>query len=397
MTPMRKELRRAALIPALALVTGLALSPTLAVAQDDRYRPSSFSSLGAAKARAFGADFFVDNRDRDPHGTDVFDAGLRFRFQIGEKTELFANIIADRVVALPETPAVPPSPRDLIFAGPSRVIPGVYVGEHPYLDKRGDASFDAFVPGTIALGATRTLRRDEYGVSVGLSGALIIPLAGSLNALRSGANSGSVDFTLAGLFAGEILGGQSHGRLGFTLAGNGSWPDRSFAVNGNTVETAETNIGLGNRLDLGLAWIRPVTDSLAAAVELRATKELVGDEREDAISPVDVLLGVHKTFGRFTLAASLLRHFRSLPSGALRVNPLGGAIDLSNVSAADRNAFLAQVGLGAAAPNLREGAHIVAIGVTAATLPAGAVRIAPTYTIRSEHNIGYVFNLTFRP
>ena len=28
---------------------------------------------------------------------------------------------------------------------------------------------------------------------------------------------------------------------------------------------------------------------------------------------------------------------------------------------------------------------------------AGAVRIAPTYTIRSEHNIGYVFNLTFRP
>lgn len=391
---MRKEPRRAALLPALLI---LALAPAVAAPQDDRYRPASFTSLGVAKARAFGADFFVDNRDRDPHGVDVFDAGFRFRFQLGERTELFANIIADRVVALPETPAVPPSPRDLIFAGPSRVIPGVYVGEHPYLDKRGDASFDAFVPGVISLGATRTLHRDEYGVSVGLSGALSIPLAGSLNALRSGANSGSVDLTVAGLFAGEILGGQSHGRLGFTLAGNGSWPDRSFAVSGSTVEAVETDIGLGNRLDLGLAWIRPITESLAAGIELRSTKELVGDEREDAISPVDVLLGVHKRFGRFTLSASLLRHFRSLPSGALRVNPLGGAIDLSNVSVTDRSAFLTQVGLGAAAPRVRDGAHIVAVGVTAATLPAGAVRIAPTYTVRSEHNIGYVFNLTFHP
>ena len=81
----------------------------------------------------------------------------------------------------------------------------------------------------------------------------------------------------------------------------------------------------------------------------------------------------------------------------LQLNPLAGAIDLSNVSIADRNAFLARVGLGPAADKLREGAHIVAIGVTSATLPAGAVRIAPTHTVRSEHNIGYIFTLTFRP
>jgi len=81
----------------------------------------------------------------------------------------------------------------------------------------------------------------------------------------------------------------------------------------------------------------------------------------------------------------------------LRANPLAGAIDLSNVTVADRNAFLARVGLGAAAGQIRDDAHIVAIGVTSTTLPAGAVRIAPTYNIRSEHNLGYIFTLTWRP
>lgn len=377
----------------------LSIEPARVRAEDgDAFRPTSFASLSVPKARTFSADFFVDNRDRDPLGADVFDTGFRFRYQLGDWTEVFANVIADRVVALPETPAIPSAPRDLIFAGPSRAIPNTFVGEHPYLDKRGEAKFDAFIPGTIAIGLTRTTYNDlDNGRTAGVSAAIVIPMAGSLNALRSGANSGSLDFALAGLASTRLLGGKAHGRIGFTLAGSGSWPNRSFSVSGSSVEKVETDIGIGHRLDLGLAWIRPITDSLAGAFEMRATKEFVGEERIDAISPVDVTLGLQKAFGRFTLSASLLRHFRSLPSGELRANPLAGAIDLSNVSVADRNAFLAQVGLGPAAGQLRDGAHIVAIGVTSATLPAGAVRIAPTYTIRSEHNIGYIFALTFRP
>ncbi len=391
---MNIQLRGGPGVAALLLTLGHA---SVSAEDGERFRPTSFTALSMAKAETFGADFYVDNRDRDPHGADVFDAGFRFRYQLGDRTQIFANVVADRVVALPETPAIPPSPRDLIFAGSSRLIPNTFVGEHPYLDKRGEASFDAFIPGTIAAGLTRTLRHDEYGISFGLSGALVIPMAGSLNALRSGANSGSVDFTIAGLTSGEILGGQAHTRVGLTLVGSGSWPDRSFSVSGTSVQTVETDIGIGHRVDLGFAWIRPVRNSLAAALEVRATKEFVGEERIDAISPVDATLGLQKAFGRFTVSASLLRHFRSLPSGELRANPLAGAIDLSNVSVADRNAFLARVGLGPAAGQIRDGAHIVAIGVTSATLPAGAVRIAPTYTIRSEHNIGYVFTLTFRP
>lgn len=367
-----------------------------AVATDDgEFRPVSFSSLALARPRSFGTDFYVDDRDRDPLGIDIFDIGLRFRFQAGEKTELFASVVADRVVALPEAPAIPPSPRDLVFAGPSRTIPSAFVGEHPYLDKRGDARVDAFIPGTATIGFTRTLRNE--GLALGVSAALVIPMARDLNALRSGANSGSPDAAFATLASHAMLGGRIHGRVGFTLAGNGSWPDRSFSVSGNSVQVMETDPPIGNRLDAGLAWIRPWGGSLAVAVEARTTKEFVSEERIDAISPVDAMLGLHKRFGRVTVSAALLRHFRSLTSGELRSNPLAGGIDLSNVAAQDRNAFLTRVGLGAAAGQIRDGAHIVAIGVTTTTLPAGAVRIAPTYNIRSEHNLGYIFTISFRP
>lgn len=380
----------------LAILAVSVLWALPAVAADgEAFRPVSFPSLSLAKPGTFGADFYVDDRDRDPWGIDVFDIGFRFRYQAGEKTEFFANAIADRSVALPEAPAIPSSPRDLIFAGPSRVVPSALSGEHPYLDKRGEARVDAFIPGLATIGFTRALRRE--GRAFGFSAALAIPLSGSLNALRSGANSGRPDGTFALLGSQDLAGGRIHGRVGYTLAGNGSWPDRSFSVSGNTVQVTETDPPIGNRLDAGLAWIRPFSDSMAVTIEARTTKEFVGPDRIDSITPVDLILGVHKSFGRFDLSAALLDHLRALPSGESRVNPLAGAIDLSNVAFLDRNAFLARVGLGAAAGQIRDGAHIVAIGVTTTTLPPGAIRIAPTYSIRSEHNLGYVFTLTFRP
>jgi hypothetical protein len=380
-----------------ALVLAITLLPARPGAAQDNawFRPSSFPSLSLAKARSFGADFYVDDRDRDPLGIDIFDTGFRFRFQAGEKTEVFADVVVNRVVSLPEAPAIPPSPRDFIFAGSSRVIPSAFVGEHPYLDKRGDARFDAFIPGIATVGFARTLRGE--GLSFGVSAALAIPMTGSLNALRSGANSGRPDAVFGVLASQVMLGGRIHGRVGFTLAGKGSWPDRAFSASGNTVQVTETNPPIGHRLDAGLAWLRPIGGSFAVSIEARTRKEFVGEERIDAISPVDAMLGLHKRFGRVTASAALLDHFRPLPSGELRANPLAGAIDLSNVAFLDRNAFLARVGLGAAAGQIRDGAHIVAIGVTSAALPAGAVRIAPTYNIRSEHNLGYIFTVSFRP
>jgi hypothetical protein len=374
----------------------LSVMPSRAAALDvDRIRPVSFPSLSLLKPRSFSADFYVDDRDRDPWGIDVFDIGFRFRYQSGEKTEFFANLIADRVVSLPEPPAVPSSPRDLIFLGPARTIPSVFAGEHPYLDKRGDARADAFIPGTATIGISRTLHRED--LALGLSAALAIPMAGSLNALRSGANSGRPDGVFAILASRGFLGGKAHARAGFTLAGNGSWPDRSFSVSGTSVQVTQTDPPIGNRLDLGIAWIRPFSNSVATSIEARSTKEFVGENRLDSVSPVDAVLGIHKSFGRFSFSAALLDHFRALPSGESRNNPLAGAIDLTSVSLLDRNAFLLRVGLGAAAGQVREGAHIVAIGVTTTTLPVGAFRIAPTYNIRSEHNLGYIFTLTFRP
>lgn len=382
--------------PAHALLALSVLTSSPAFAADpEAFRPLSFPSLSLAKAKTFSADFYVDDRDRDPWGIDVFDNGLRLRYQAGDNTEVFGSAIISRVVALPEAPAIPSSPRDLVFAGASRVIPNAFSGEHPYLDKRGDSRYDAFIPGLATIGVTQTIHRE--GLALGLSASIAIPMAGSLNALRSGANSGRPDAAFALLGSHDLAGGKLHGRVGYTLAGNGSWPDRSFAVSGNTVSVTETDPPIGNRLDAGLAWVRPFAGSAALSLEARTTKEFVSEERIDYITPVDLILGLHKSFGQFTASAALLDHLRALPSGEARANPLAGAIDLSNVAAADRNAFLTRVGLGAAAGQIRDGSHVVAIGVTSSTLPAGAVRIAPTYNIRSEHNLGYIFTLTWRP
>lgn len=378
----------------LAVVVLVALATAAPIHAQERFKPLSFPSLSLAEPGAFGADFYVDDRDRDPQGIDVFDVGFRFRLQLGEKTGVFAHIVADRVVALPEAPAIPAAPRDLIFVGAARPIPNALVGEHPYVDKRGDARFDAFVPGIATIGVVRTLRRER--VTVGVSGALNIPMTKSLDKLRSGSGSGSLDAVFAGLAAADVFGGRAHGQMGFTLAGKGAIPNQSFSTTGNSVEVTETDIGLGNRLDLGLAWIRPLSESLAAGIELRATKEFVGDQRIDAVSPVDVVLGLHKGFGRFQLSLALLNHFRALPSGERRANPLAGAIDLSDVAVAERNAFLTRAGLGNVTGQLREGVHTVLIGSSATALPAGAVRINPTYNIRSEHNLGYIVTLSFR-
>jgi hypothetical protein len=388
--------RRTPRIAGIAVLALSFLSPRAAAAGDgDAFRPVSFQSLSLVKAGTFGADFYVDDRDRDPWGIDVFDTGLRFRYQAGDNTEVFGYAIVDRVVAGPEAPAIPVSPRDLLFLGPSRIIPSVFEGEHPYFDKRGDERFDAFIPGVATIGVSRVLRRE--GLALGLSGGINIPMAGGLNALRSGANSGRPDAVFALLGSRDLFGGRMHGRVGFTIAGKGSWTDRSFSVSGNTVQLTETHPPIGNRLDAGLAWLRPLTESVALSLEARTKKEFVGEERVDTASPLDVMVALHKAFGHFTFSASLLDHLGALPSGALRANPLAGAIDLTNVAVQDRNAFLARVGLGAAAGQVRDGAHIVAIGVTAPTLPAGAIRIAPTYNVRSEHNLGYVFTLTWRP
>lgn len=379
----------------LALILIPALTLARPASAEDDFRPVSFPSLSAAKAGAFSADFYVDDRDRDPQGIDVFDVGFRFRFQLGELTEVFSDLIVDRVVSLPEAPAIPSAPRDLIFLGPIHPIPNAFVGEHPYLDKRGDARFDAFVPGTATVGLARALSTE--GLALGLSASLAVPMARGLHALQSGANSGSVDATFGTLASVSILGGVAHGRAAFTLAGPGSIPNLSFSVSGSTVQTTQTEVGIGNRLELGLAWIRPLSDSLAVGLEARTRKEFVGEDRIDAVSPVDIMLAVHKRFGRFTASASLLDHRRPLPSGARRANPLAGGLDLSEVAPADRNAFLFGNGLGAVTSQLRDGVHTVVVGLSTPTLPPGAVRIDPTYRIRSEHNLGYIFTLTFRP
>jgi hypothetical protein len=390
------DFRRRPRATKIVLLSLVVLSATnVAAADANVFRPASFPSVSSVKTAAFSADFYVDDRDRDPWGIDVFDTGLRMRYQTEDGWEFFGDAIVDRVVALPFAPAIPSAPRDLLFAGAARVMPNAFGGQHPYLDKRGDARWDSFIPGLVTVGVTRLLHSE--GLVLGLSAAISIPLAGNINALRSGANSGRSDGTFGLLASHDLWGGKLHARGAYTIAGKGSWLDQSFAVSGTSVTTFKTHPPIANRLDAGLAWIRPF-GTWAVAVESRLSKEFVGEERIDYITPIDAMIGLHKTFGKFVFSASLLNHFRPLPDGEVRPNPFAGAIDLTEVTLADRNDYLGKVGLGAAAGLVRDGTHVVALGVTSKVpLPPGATVIAPTYTISSEHNLGYIFNLTWRP
>ena len=84
--------KRRSFIAGLAILAVSVASTKPAIAGDDEaFRPVSFPSVSLAKAKTFSADFYVDDRDRDPWGIDVFDVGFRFRYQAGENTELFGN------------------------------------------------------------------------------------------------------------------------------------------------------------------------------------------------------------------------------------------------------------------------------------------------------------------
>jgi hypothetical protein len=95
------------------------------------------------------------------------------------------------------------------------------------------------------------------------------------------------------------------------------------------------------------------------------------------------------------LTAGVLYHAHDAPDGAVRPSPLAGFVDLTDVAAADTQRYLEALGLGGAYPLLRPGSQrVVARPQGGPPLPAGARVIPATYTISSEHQIGYVLGVS---
>lgn len=392
-------MRRSAWKGALAALVALGASNVAFAApeDDDARRPLSFDSYGPLQPRQLRSEFYVDNHDRDPLGADVFDVGLRFRLGLGERHTLFFDAVLDRVISMPDVPPLPPPPRDVVVVGgptPAGAFMHSFVGPYPYVDKRGTARFSAFVPGKAKVGFTRLLRSSESG-HLSASAGLIAPMSRSFESLQSGSSTGGIDFEFGVSGSQALLGGRGHARGAFVLVGSALHPDRVLTVAGSSVAVEALDLPLGNRFDGALAWARDVRPWLTLSIEARTEKEFAPADRIDASTPVDLILGAQFRRGRFVFRVAGLRQVRALESGAARANPLGGAIDLTNVSDADLAPFLSRLGATAVAGQFRGNSHRVLFAPSPGTLPRGAVVIPGAYSVRSEHQNGYVISVTF--
>jgi hypothetical protein len=343
-----------------------------------------------------GVAFTVDNRDRDPLGLDLLDGSVAVTVGVGDRAEAYGRAVVSRVVAMPEPPVLPPPPLDIIVASgaaaPSRPFYSLYAPV-PYVNKRGTARFDDFVPGDAVVGAKLRLR-EPRGASPGLAVAaeLTLPLSRAFDDLESGSGTGGVDAALrvvSGWRAGvtDLVASASYGRIGSPARG-----DRILRTSGAAVIEEESRLELPDRLELGAGARRPLTGSLSAVVEASTVFELgTRTYTLDRARPLDLLGGLQGRFGRVRVAAALRYHAHALRSGEQRVSPLAGFVDLTDVSGAALESYLSALGAGAAGPLLRpEGQRVLAPPPGAPAPPPGARVIPGVYTIRSEHQVGFL-------
>lgn len=345
----------------------------------------------------FTVGLALDNRDRDPLGLDLFDYSATWAVGVTPHLELFGHHVFSRVVSLPELPALPPPPLDLIVARRARVPSRPYYSLYspvPYVNNRGTARFEADVPGDTVMGLKLRLRGPHRRrPALALGAEVKAPGTRDMGDLQSGSGTGGVDAT--GRINAEwrsrrhaVVASVAYTRVGAPAAG-----DR-LIVEGAGGETTVTDLPLTipDRLDLGLGLRRVLSPRLAAALEGTTVLE-VGRRTPtlDAARPVDVLAGVQMRWGHARLTAALRYHGNGLPSGRLRPSPLAGLLDLTGVQAGDLESYLRAVAAGGALVHLRPGSQrVLAVEGTLPAPPAGARLIPAAYRIRSEHQVGFV-------
>jgi hypothetical protein len=344
--------------------------------------------------------FGIDNRDRDPLGMDLLDGCVIWSLGLSESVEVYGRHVFTRVVSLPESPALPPPPLDLIVLPGAPVPKRPYYAlnpEVPYLNKRGSSRFDSLVPGDELIGLKkRLLEPDGWRPGVAMAGEIKVPLSKDAGNLQSGSGTGGID--LAARVAAEwridawdVLVG-----VGFTRTGKPVRGDRMLTIAGDSdVRVEDLPLQLPHRLDLGVGARWRLSRKVAAVMEVTTTS-LVGARTPtlDSPHPVDLLLGSQLRLGHARVTVAWRYHGNALPSGEVRAAPMTGGVDLSDVPADARREYLRSLGLEQVDSRLRsESQKLVAPPVPNAALPAGARLIPDEYRIRSEHQMGFILLL----
>lgn len=341
------------------------------------------------------------NRDRDPLGIDVFDYGIAFAAGWKPKMEAYGSFVWSRVVVVPDQsqtwPALPPPPVDLVLPESMAVPARPYYAitpTFPFANGRGDQRFTDLVTGDLVLGVKARLRDgSETRAGLAVAGELKLPLTRRLGALQSGSGTGGFDLTARGISEKRFAGTDVVTSVALTYVGRTPLADRLLVANPDATAIVEEPLHLPSRLELGVGLRHAVSPRVAVVGEAVATMEVYGTKTLDRVSPLDLLIGIQGRPGRVRITTAILYAAGSPPSGIVRPSPLAGFVDLSRVSESDARTYLQAGGVGGAAAQIRPGAQLVTPRVAGAALPTGARVIPDTYTIISEHQIGFVFIL----
>ena len=343
----------------------------------------------------------LHNRDRDPLGIDVFDYAVSAGYGVDPRTEAYASAVFSRVVVVPDFsqtwPALPPPPRDLVLphtmAVPERPYYAI-VPSFPFANGRGDQRFSDLVPGDFVLGAKMRLREgSERRAGYAVGAEIKFPLTRRVGALQSGSGTGGIDFSLRGIAERRFAGTEILTSATLTYVGGAPLSDRLMVANPDGSAIVEEPLRLPSRMELGVGLRRGMSSGVALIGEAVATMEVYGAKTLDRVSPLDLLAGLQGRRGRVNFTLGILYAAGSPPSGRVRPSPLAGFVDLTRASDTDARRYLETAGLGGALPHLRPGAQLVTPRVPDAPLPEGARVIPDSYTIISEHQLGFVLVL----
>jgi hypothetical protein len=341
----------------------------------------------------------LDNKDRDPLGIDVLDYALAWAFGVGPRLEAYGHHVLSRVVSMPEAPALPPPPLDLVVADggaiPSRPYYALYAPT-PYVNKQGSDRFDRFLPGDFVFGLKQRLL-EPRGARPGLALALQVeaPLTQALGDLQSGAGTGGADVTTRVIAEWRPRGYRLVASGSYTRVGKPRFSDHVILAGSAQAEAGvvDQSLDLPDRVELGLGGRRRISPRIEAVVEAMTALE-VGARTPvlDRAWPADALAGIQVRWAGSRWTLGLRYHGHSPRSGESRAAPLAGAVDLSAVRADDRRTFLDAAGLGPVVPALRPDAQTLLLPGARALppLPEGARLIPPSYRVRSDHQVGFV-------